>query len=395
MLNIDKNYDVIVVGAGPGGSIAAKEAAEKGLKVLLLERDREVGLPVRCAEGVGIKGLLEFFDKDHWILKKYSKTYQLRFVAPNGEPLDLYNRSEAAVLDRKDFDFELGRLAGIAGAKVITMANVIGLLKDKDNRVTGVKFLYQDKEYDINSKIVIAADGIESRVGRWAGINTTPKFDELEACAQYTMTDVDIDENRFDFYFGEDIAPEGYLWVFPKGDRTANIGVGVSGSYSKKKKAITYLNEFVEKNFPNGSIVNQTCGGVVCSETLEQISTDGLLIVGDSAHQTNAISGGGIINAMKAGREAANVSKKAVDKNDFSAKFLKKYDKQWYKVQGKMNHKFYLLNQAIDGITDKTLDDVTAKLNSQKPEKRTLINVFKKVLLKHPKLILELPKLFG
>ncbi len=395
MLNIDKNYDVIVVGAGPGGSIAAKEAAEKGLKVLLLERDREIGLPVRCAEGVGIKGLLEFFGKDHWILKKYSKTYQLRFVAPNGEPLDLYNKSDAAVLDRKDFDYELGRLAGIAGAKVITMANVIGLLKGENEKIIGVRLLYQNKEYNINSKIVIAADGIESRIGRWAGINTTPKFDELEACAQYTMTDIDIDENRFDFYFGEDIAPEGYLWVFPKGDRTANIGVGVSGSYSKKKKAITYLNEFVEKNFPNGSIVNQTCGGVICSETLEHISTDGLMIVGDSAHQTNAISGGGIINAMKAGRVAADVSKQAVDKNDFSAKFLKKYDKQWYKVQGKMNHKFYLLNQAIDGITDKTLDDVTAKLNSQKPEKRTLINVFKKVLLKHPKLILELPKLFG
>ena len=395
MLNIDNNYDVVVVGAGPGGSIAAKEAAEKGLKVLLLERDREVGLPVRCAEGVGIKGLLEFFDKDHWILQKYSKTYQLRFVAPNGEPLDLYNKSEAAVLDRKDFDYELGRLAGIAGAKVVTMANVIGLLKDDKDIVSGVKFLYQDKEYDINSKIVIAADGIESRVGRWAGINTTPKFDELEACAQYTMTDVDIDENRFDFYFGEDIAPEGYLWVFPKGHRTANIGVGVSGTYSKKKKAITYLNEFVENNFPNGSIVNQTCGGVVCSETLEKISTDGLMIVGDSAHQTNAISGGGIINAMKAGREAAAVAKKAVEKNDFSAKFLKKYDKQWYKVQGKMNHKFYLLNQAIDGITDKTLNVVTEKLNNSKPEKRTLINVFKKVLLKHPKLILELPKLFA
>lgn len=390
----DEKYDVIVVGAGPGGSIAAKEAAEKGLKVLLLERHRKIGTPVRCAEAAGVKGLLEFFDKDHWIIKRYSRKFKIRFVAPNGTPLDLHHESEAAVLDRQVFDYELGREAGLAGATVVTLCNVVDLIKDED-QIKGVEVIWQDKKYKIESNIVIGADGIETRVGRWAGINTTPKYEDLESCVQYTMTNIDIDKDRFDFYFGKDCAPSGYLWVFPKDDKTANIGLGVSGPYSEKKKAVEYLNEFIEKEFPNGSIISTTCGGVICSETLDEISGNGFMIVGDAAHQTNAISGGGIINAMKAGRIAAATAVKACAESDFSKKSLSRYDKGWYKKQGKMNHKFKKLSKATNSISDEVLNKTTDKLNTLPLKKRTLVSVFKHVLINQPKLILDLPKMFS
>lgn len=391
---LDKEYDIIVVGAGPGGSIAAKEAAEKGLKVLLLERDREIGLPVRCGEAVGINGLLEFFDESHEIVKRYRKKYKIRFVAPNGQVLDLNHESEAAVLDRKFFDAELGRIASLAGATVVTMANVIGLIIRNDY-VKGIKLLYQGEEHEILSKIVIAADGVESRVGRWAGINTTPKFNDIESCVQYTMSDIDVEDNRMDFYFGKNIAPTGYLWVFPKGKRTANVGLGINGEFSRNKKAINYINDFVANNFPSGSILNTTCGGVVCGETLEKISWNGIMLVGDAAHQTNAISGGGIVNAMKAGKIAAEVAKIAVDKNEFSENILKLYDKKWHKKQGRANHKFYIIKEIIENIDDEVLNKITDELNSKPFKKRTLISIFTKVLFRHPKLILDLPKLFG
>ena len=393
-MKFQDSYDIIVVGAGPGGSVAAKEVAEKGLKVLLLERDREIGLPVRCGEAVGIAGLLEFFDKNHEIVQKYRKKYKIRFIAPNGQVLDLNHESEAAVLDRKFFDAELGRMASLAGATVVTMANVIGLIIE-DDFVKGVKLLYQGKEHMLKSKIVIAADGVESRVGRWAGIKTTPKFNDIESCVQYTMSDIDIEADRMDFYFGKEVAPTGYLWVFPKGKRTANVGLGINGEFSRKKKAVKYLDDFVDKNFSDGSILNTTCGGVICGETLEKISGNGIMLVGDAAHQTNAISGGGIVNAMKAGRISAEVAKDAIDKNDFSEKFLNKYDKKWNKKQGKANHKFYIIKGIIENIDNEILNRITEELNSKPFKKRTLIKVFTKVLIKYPKLILELPKLFG
>ncbi|MDA3839204.1 MAG: NAD(P)/FAD-dependent oxidoreductase [Candidatus Delongbacteria bacterium] len=390
----DKQYDMIVVGAGPGGSVAAREAAEKGLKVLLLERDREIGIPVRCGEAVGISGLLEFFDKEHDIVQKYRKKYKIRFVAPNGQVLDLNHESEAAVLDRKFFDAELGRMASLAGVTVVTMANVTGLVIE-DNFVRGVKFIYQGKKHEILSKIVIAADGVESRVGRWSGINTTPKFNDIESCVQYTMSDIDVEEDRMDFYFGKEVAPTGYLWVFPKGERTANVGLGINGEYSRKKKAVKYLDDFVDKNFPGGSIINTTCGGVICGETLEKISGNGIMLVGDAAHQTNAITGGGIINAMKAGKISAAVAKVAIEKNDFSENILKQYDKKWHKKQGKANHKFYIIKSIIENIDNEILNRITEELNSKPFKKRTLIKIFTKVLIKYPKLILELPKLFN
>lgn len=387
-------YDVIIVGGGPGGCVAAKECAERGLEVLLLERHRELGIPVRCGEAVGIAGLLEFFDPDHPIVKKYRKKYKIRFVAPNGTSLDLNHESEAAVLDRKIFDHELGVSAASSGAKIVAGANVTGLIREGDF-VAGVAAEYQGKVYQIRSKIVIGADGIESRTGRWAGIKTMPKFKDIESCVQYTAAGNNFETDRLDFYFGKDIAPTGYLWVFPKHDGTANIGLGVNGICSKTKKASVYLNEFIKKNYSDCSIVNTTCGGVICGETLEQISGNGIMLVGDAAHQTNAISGGGIINAMKAGRIAAETASKALKTNDVSRRMLSEYDRKWDKIQGNANHKFYIIKGIIENISDDTLNSITEKLNKQRFEKRTLVNIFKHVLIKHPKIILDLPKLFS
>jgi len=387
-------YDVIIVGGGPGGCIAAKECAERGLEALLLERHREIGIPVRCGEAVGIAGLLEFFDADHPIVKKYRKKYKIRFVAPNGTQLDLNHESEAAVLDRKIFDHELGIMAASSGAKIVAGANVSGLIKENDF-VVGVVAEYQGKVYRIKSKIVIGADGIESRMGRWAGIQTMPKFNDIESCVQYTAAGRNFEKDRLDFYFGKEIAPTGYLWVFPKQDGTANIGLGVNGICSRSKKASAYLNEFMKKNYPDCSIVNTTCGGVICGETLKQISGNGIMLVGDAAHQTNAISGGGIINAMKAGRIAAEIASKAIESKDVSCKMLSEYDRKWEKIQGSANHKFYIIKGIIENIDDDTLNSITEKLNKQKLEKRTLVNIFKHVLIKHPKIILDLPKLFS
>ncbi len=80
----------------------------------------------------------------------------------------------------------------------------------------GAKVLSAGMPADIRAEVVIAADGTEAQFARRAGLDTVVPLREMMSCAQYLMTDIDIDAGSTDFYLGNDIAPEGYLWVFPK-----------------------------------------------------------------------------------------------------------------------------------------------------------------------------------
>jgi digeranylgeranylglycerophospholipid reductase len=130
-------YDIIIVGAGPAGSIAARTAARAGVSVLLLEKDREVGYPVRCGEAISKAGVEEFIDPDPgWIAATISR---FSFNAPDGTEVIIDFGEAGYVLDRRVFDYELSRTAVNAGAEVKTSAYVNGLLFD-DGKVGGVKF---------------------------------------------------------------------------------------------------------------------------------------------------------------------------------------------------------------------------------------------------------------
>jgi digeranylgeranylglycerophospholipid reductase len=91
--------------------------------------------------------------------------------------------------------------------------------------------MFMGEMHDIKADIVIGADGVESKVGRWAGIDTSLKLSDIETCAQFLVTNFDPGEYS-EFYMGERFAPSGYVWIFPKGGYSANVGIGILGSKS-------------------------------------------------------------------------------------------------------------------------------------------------------------------
>jgi len=93
----------------------------------------------------------------------------------------------------------------------------------------------------VEADIVVEADGVESKVGRWAGIDTSLKLSDIETCAQFLVAGIDVDQNFCQFYLGNEIAPAGYIWIFPKGKNQANVGIGILGSKSGKKRAEALL----------------------------------------------------------------------------------------------------------------------------------------------------------
>ncbi|MFQ5648780.1 MAG: NAD(P)/FAD-dependent oxidoreductase [bacterium] len=386
------SYDCIVVGGGPGGAWAAKHAADNGARVLLLEKDREIGTPVRCAEAVGVAGLRAVVEpRPRWI----SNTIQgAILVSPHGRQVVIASDSEQGyMLDRKIFDYELVQIASMSGVEVLTKAYVCDLIKS-NGAVQGVRVQHLGQRYDIGAKIVIGADGVESRVGRWAGLRTNTKMKDMESCLQMTLTNLDLDPRYVIFYFGRDVAPGGYLWVFPKNDRVANVGLGISGEFAREKSARRYLQEFIANHFPHASVLYTVVGGVPCAPTLRKIVADGLMLVGDAAHQVNPISGGGITTAMLAGQIAGRIAAAAVQEEDYSAKRLQHYARAWHQAEGKNHQRFHKIKRAIYKLTDDDLNRTADSVLELPPEKRTLVNIFKCALVKHPSLIFEVVRAF-
>lgn len=384
-------YDIIVVGAGPAGSTAAKFAAKGGAKVLLLEKDRDIGYPVRCGEAVSHEGLVQFIEPDAKFIA--STITKMRFVSPNGNkvlmPIDA---NIGYVLERRIFDYELAKLAANEGADIITKAYVYDILKNEKGETSGVRVLIKDENFDIRSKVVIAADGVESRVGKWGGIDTTCHIRDMESCAQVTVSGLDFEEDTLDLFVGSVFSPGGYLWVFPKGKNSANIGVGVNVEESKKKSANSYLNDFLEKYYPNASILTRIAGGVPCAKTNKILVKDNIMLIGDAAHQVNPISGGGIITGMIGGMLAGEVAAISVQTNNLSN--LNDYEVKFNKRIGWRHEIFYNLKEAVYNLKDDDFNSIADSLLELPLEKRTLGAIFRKALWNKPSILVDLAKVF-
>jgi digeranylgeranylglycerophospholipid reductase len=381
----------VVVGAGPGGSMAAKTAAAAGLKVVMLEKRQEIGDPVRCAEGVGKRAFEEMVRPEpDWIAAEVKGA---RLYAPDGTSIvmsESHAGSEVGyVLERKIFDRGLAMDAARAGAMVMVKTRATGLLKE-DGRLSGVRAIRFGETCRIEAPLVIGADGVESKVGRWAGIDTMLALKDIETCAQFLVFDETIDDQYCEFFFGNQLAPAGYVWSFPKGEKLANVGLGVLGSKSKPGDAIRLLREFMKSHFPGGKIIEMVVGGDPCSAPLESTTADGMMIVGDAARQTDPLTGGGILSAMQAGIIAGEVAAKAITSGDVSKAGLKEYEDRWRATIGKHNARSYEFKEFFVKLTDEQLNQLIGSLKKEDIAKMDLRGMLRVLFRLNPKLLWEL-----
>src|SRR5256712_132223 len=304
--------DVLVIGAGPAGAVAAWEAkrAAPELEVVLLERDARVGTPVRCAEGVGDAGLREFADPERapWEARKITRVV---FVAPDDNEVKVAERDVGWILDRTRFDAFLAERAVALGAELRVSTEAAGMTCEPDGRWR-VQLRGAAGEATCRARVVIGTDGVEAMVGRWAGLDTRVPARDMESCAQYVVEGIDFDPDAIYLKFGAGIAPGGYAWVFPKGQGVANVGLGLVALKADGRNARQYLDDWIARRYPRGAKTGCTVGGVIVHTTIRQTYTDGVLVAGDAAHLINPLSGGGIVNAMKAGRLVGQVAAAAI-----------------------------------------------------------------------------------
>ena len=385
--------DVVVVGGGPAGLVAAREAAslDPRLRVVLLERDRAIGAPVRCGEGVGSKGISEFIDPvgADWIARRITRVI---FRAPDDTEVPVAEGDVGYILDRTRFEPALASLAGAAGADLRIATEVTGIRRQLDGWEVDTR---GPRGTDtLRARIVIGADGVETMVGRWAGLDTRVPARDMESCAQYVVSGIEFDPDAIYLQFGDGVAPGGYAWIFPKGVGVANVGLGIVAGKGDGRSARQYLDAYLARYFPRGTVSGFTVGGVIVHPTVKRTVTDGLLLCGDSAHMVNPLSGGGIVNAMKAGRLAARTAVEAMHAGDTSAARLQRYHDEWMALLGDDHVRFWRVKEALAKLDDAFYDRLAHTVLDIPVQKRTLGRIFANALVHQPALMPVIARYF-
>ncbi len=389
--------DVLVIGAGPAGSSAAKHASKNGAEVILIDRKSEIGAPKRCAEGVSDKGLESLGIKlnPRWVARQLDG---VRLIAPDSTDVwltsDKVNLPEAGcILERKVFDKHMAMDAAREGTKILIKTLATGMQKNDNGYLVDVESF--GKKYQIQASIVIAADGPETKVARWAGLKTAPKAKDMESAVQFEMVGVEMeDNNAIEFYFGS-VAPGGYAWIFPKGDDIANVGLGILNTITDKT-ALEYLLDFIKvcPSTKNAQPVELNVGGDPVGGLPKKMYADNLLVVGDAAGQVNPLTGGGIISGMTGGMLAGKVAAEAIIEKDCSNKKLKKYDEICRKEMGKSMNKYLKVKDYLMNLSDDELNNIAVAFKDLDFEKVSASELVKQLIKVSPAALLKLGKLF-
>ncbi|NHJ32392.1 MAG: NAD(P)/FAD-dependent oxidoreductase [Asgard group archaeon] len=365
-------YDVIVVGSGPAGSTTARFLAREGFKVKILDARSHIGIPVRCGEAIGKETINDILKIG--VPKDALRTEidGFRIFSPSLKIIDYrMPKGEGYILDRRVFDKELLIGAVLEGADIQLNTRVTGIKLDKEKGIT-IKAVLNGKEMTDFAPIVIGADGLYSVVARDIGLAKPIAPVDLDTSVGYEMVGVELDEpTMFDLYMGNEVAPRGYLWIFPKGEHCANVGLGIGVGFGKKSVK-EYLDDFIYKSeegkrrFKNAKVIEERIGAIPVGGTLDQFATDRVLLVGDAARQVNPLTGGGIAYGMESGKMISDTLVEAFEKEDFSEKFLNtKYMKRWIDAYGKSFGLGIKARKILDKLTDQQMDNIVETFDGE------------------------------
>ena len=369
MENIQKSFDVIVVGAGTGGTTAARFAAKNGLNVCLIdskERD-QIGNKI-CGDAVGkeVFELLDIAPPENEELSCHIQGGKL--YSPNLKKcITLTDPKQAGyIVDRLKFGQRLLNEALDAGVKQFLDKTMALDLIYEGNTVSGLKVkLKNGEKTELNAKIVIDASGFYSPLRK--SIKSTIVEKELlkedymlcyREIIEFPAKDQEVLDPEFiTIILDQERAPGGYVWYFPKNENSINIGLGVFMEFKGKVKEFYQKNVFSEyvktKNFK----ILSTGGGVVpVRRPLWSCADNGIMFVGDSACHVNPLHGGGIDPSMRAGYYAALTAVDAMNAGDFSINQLWHYNRKIMTTFGAEFASLDLLRIVLQKLSNKSLD---------------------------------------
>lgn len=340
------SHDLIVVGAGPGGSTAATVAARAGLRVLMLDKDTFPRDKI-CGDAISGKsvdvlrelGLLDLVVRDESL-----GSWGVTFSGPSGDvaaiPFSKFMDAPVApgfVSRREVFDDILFRVAGEAGAEIWQNANVSGIVRREDGTVEGVTVSRDGGDPQvINAPLIVGADGAYSVVARDLGME---QLAEKHYCAglraYYEGVTGFHPKNFIEIHFVDESIP-GYFWIFPMPNGRANVGIGMLSAAVKKRKVKLkpLLDQLVDhprfkERFANARRIGPVRGwGLPLGSKPRPMAGNGWMLVGDAASLIDPFTGEGIGNAMVSGWRAGEWAARAIEAGRFDKAFLRDYESE-------------------------------------------------------------------
>lgn len=303
------DYDVIIAGAGPAGSVTAAQVASAGYRVLVLEKNASCMSP--CAGYVSRTVNMEL--PEDCVLQ--SKITRMRTYFPDMSFSEF--QLNGFVVDRPSFDSALAVKAKEKGAELMW-----------NSPVTGISDRVRFRGGSASGKIIVGADGVFSRTASFLGIERQ----KIAVCAQYHIKGIKTLQGTCEVFFDHNHAPGGYAWIYPAGEDCAKVGLGIAGSGSPRTHLDSFLHAMYAR-FGEGKKTGYVTGALPVSGLREKLVYDNVLLVGDSAGMADPITGAGINNAMLAGEIAGRTIIEALENDDVAV--LSRYEIRIAKLLGR------------------------------------------------------------
>lgn len=339
-----RKFDILVVGAGTGGSTAAKTAAKMGYSVCMIDQkpNGEIGDKV-CGDAIG----RHHFDN-------------LGITPPRGEELagivkgiDVFSPDTKTIfkaegeglhgfmVNRLELGQRLLREALDCGVELLDNTCVLKPIME-NGYVKGVqaKNTARDEAVELRGNVIIDASGMAAVLRKqvppeW-GLERDILGEDIEICYQEIREVSSIENHEYlQIYLDQEVAPGGYCWIFPRGENMVNVGLGIQMKTGFLNPREQFYKHLLTKPLLRDSKKIKGGGGIVSTRRpINCMVGNGVLFIGDAACQPNPIHGGGIGPSLLAGQLAAKTACEAIEKNDVSQSGMWRYNSDYMAQYG-------------------------------------------------------------